>query len=269
VTRPAETLETFMSKVRALSVEAAAAPQRVATIEASDPDLKAALAEYILVPSPTSAGAVAAAYARLRVFDSAYVFFGRALRMDPTDAAAHDGLARLWRDSGLPHLGLTDAHRAVFYAPESPIVHNTLGTVLQAMGHVTPARKKYERALQLEPTAWYALNNLCYARVLEGDGAAAVASCRRAVEGWPRETASRNNLALAYAVAGDLAAARAEFGRAGAAAAADYNLGLMHLARGEYKAAEELFRAARLADPSMGKARLRERQAANAGAEEN
>ena len=43
----------------------------------------------------------------------------------------------------------------------------------------------------------------------------------------------------------------------------------MHLARGEYKAAEELFRAARLADPSMGKARLRERQAANAGAEEN
>ena len=266
---PAESLESFMSKVRALSLEATPTRGRATTIESSDPELKAALAEYTLVPSPTSARMVAAAYARLRVFDSAYTFFGRAVRMDPTDAAAHDGLARLWRDSGLPHLGLTDAHRAVFYAPDSPIVHNTLGTVLQAMGHVAPARRQYEQVLRLEPTAWYALNNLCYTRVLEGNGPQAIAACQRAVEGRPEEMASRNNLALAYAVSGDLVSARAEFERAGAAAAADYNTGLMHLARGEYKAAEELFRAARVADPSMGAASVRERQAASAGAEEN
>jgi Flp pilus assembly protein TadD len=80
--------------------------------------------------------------------------------VDPRDAAAHDQLARMWRDWGLAHLGLPDARAAVKHAPRSAAAHNTLGTLLEATGRFRDARRAYERALALDRDATYALTNL-------------------------------------------------------------------------------------------------------------
>ena len=54
-------------------------------------------------------------------------------------ASGATGDSRIWR--------CPTRHRAVYYAPDSPVVHNTLGTVLQALGRRAEARAQYEKAL--------------------------------------------------------------------------------------------------------------------------
>ena len=258
---PTESLETFMAKVRKLSTEAGAPRSQAATLESRDPRLGAALVAATVRPEPAAFRAVAEEYKRLSVFDKAHNYLNKALLLDPRDAATHDALARLWRDSGFPHLGLGDAHRAVYYAPSSPIVHNTLGTLLQALGQRGPARAEYQRALELDHKATYALNNLCYGWVLDGNAPKAIAACGRALELQPNLAAARNNLALAHAIAGDMPAARAEFEAAGDRAQALYNVGIVDLAQGRYNSAAKSFTAAQSERPEMVMATERARQA--------
>lgn len=258
---PAESLETFMAKVRKLSTEAGATRNQAATLESRDPRLGAALVAATVRPESAAFRVVAEEYKRLGVFDKAHNYLNKALLLDPRGAATHDALARLWRDSGLPHLGLGDAHRAVFYAPSSPIAHNTLGTVLQALGQRDHARAEYQRAIELDAKATYALNNLCYGWVLDGNAPKAIHACSRALELQPDLAATRNNLALAHAIAGDLPAARAQFAAAGDRAQALYNQGIVDLAQGRYSSAAKSFTAAQAERPELAIASERARQA--------
>ena len=97
--------------------------------------------------------------------------------LNPRDAEAYEGLARVWRDWGLPHLGVGDAHRATFYAPQSAAMHNTYGTMMQALGRYKDAKAAYELASTLDPSAAYAVNNLCYVSFLDGRIDAAIETC--------------------------------------------------------------------------------------------
>ena len=133
---PEDSFETFMAKVRKLSSEARPAGQPATTVEAQYPMLSAAAAAAAVAPSPTTLRAVAEEYRRIGIFDKALSFLTRALALDPRVEATLDLIARLWRDSGLPQVGISDAHRAIFFAPESPVVHNTLGTIFQASAGV-------------------------------------------------------------------------------------------------------------------------------------
>lgn len=261
---PADSLEIFMRKVRALSAEAR--PERVpaTTLESLRPRLAAAAAAATFAPSPETLRAAAAEYARAGVNDRAFEYLNRSIALAPRDAASYDALARLWRDSGFPQLGLGDAYRAVYYAPESSIARNTLGTLLQSLGHRDAARREYQRALGLEPTAVYALNNLCYGWVVEGEGRHAVAACEKALSLDPDFAPARHNLALAFAVVGDVSAARRTFDASSDRAQALYNVGIMHLARREYREAIKAFEEAKALRPGMhlATARLRQSQAA-------
>ena len=258
--QPAESLETFMAKVRKLSADATPRP-RAATLEGQEPQLGAAILAATAHPSPATHRAVAQEYWRLHVFDRAHQYLNKALLLDPRDAATHDALARLWRDSGFPHLGLGDAHRAVYFAPASPIAHNTLGTLLQALGRRDLARAEYQRAFELDATAAYALNNLCYGWVLEGNGPKAIDACTHALRLQPDLAAAHNNLALAHAVGGDLQAAREAFAAGGDRAQALYNAGVVDLAQGRYNSAAKSFAAANVERPALEMAAVRERQA--------
>jgi tetratricopeptide (TPR) repeat protein len=131
------------------------------TIEGTDPALSAALLVLRLAPTAAAHRAVAAEYRRLRIDDTAFDHLRAATRLDPSDAAAYDGLARIWRDWGYAALGLPDAARAVFYAPGSAAAHNTRGTLLAAIGDRAGAKRDFERALALDPTVTYAATNLC------------------------------------------------------------------------------------------------------------
>jgi tetratricopeptide (TPR) repeat protein len=235
---------------------------RSTTIETTDALLAASLRRAILEPSPESYRALAAEYRRLGVFDRAQSYLEKAQGLAPKDAATYDALARLWRDAGFPRFGLADATRAVFFAPESPAAHNTLGTILQALGQRTLAIAEYERALALDAEASYALNNLCYAWMLERQTERAITACRQALAIEPSMSAARNNLALAYASAGRSDMARATFEESGDKAAAKFNLGIMHLAQGDYRSAVNDFVQAHQLRPSMVSALARARQAA-------
>jgi len=172
-----------------------AASNLLPTVESTDPVLQAALLRLAFALTPEAHRAVADRYRALGILDMSYEHYSRATRIDRTDAAAYEGMARIWRDWGFPALGAADASRAVYYAPSSASAHNTFGTVLAAIGHDAEAREQYERAVQLEPQAAYAWNNLCYLSFLEGDAVAAATQCRTALELDPGMTAARTTLA--------------------------------------------------------------------------
>ncbi|MEQ1897746.1 MAG: tetratricopeptide repeat protein [Vicinamibacterales bacterium] len=256
-------LSSFINQTREASARATArAPQYLgATLESIDPALGAAVAVAAIERSPAAYRRVAAAYAGHGVFDRAHEYLGTALRIDRTDAATYDALARLWRDARLPHLALGDAYRAVYFAPQWAVAHNTLGTVLQALGHRAQARGHYERALEIDPAAAYALNNLCYASILDGQQRQAMAACEQALSLEPDLRAARNNLALAQAATGDLVSARRSFEAAADAAGAAYNVGIVNMARRDFTSAVASFDAAQLLRPAFPRAAARARQA--------
>jgi tetratricopeptide (TPR) repeat protein len=194
---PGDSFEAVISKIRHLAAAArpAGAKQSGATIESTDPALAAALAALQIMPTAAAHRQVAGEYVRLRLLDVAYDHYRRATVLDREDGAAYDGLARIWRDWGLAHLGLGDAQRAVYFAPWSAEAHNTLGTLLQALGQRTKARAAYERAQALDPGAAYAANNLCYLAFVDGRTSRAIELCQRAAALDPSLAAARRNLA--------------------------------------------------------------------------
>jgi Flp pilus assembly protein TadD len=235
------------------------------TLEGSDPRLRAALQAAELLPTAANYRRVAAEYRRLRILDKAFDYLTLILDEAP-DADAYAERAQVWRDWGWASWGIGDAYRAVDLKPESPMVLNTLGTVLQAVGELQAARESYRKALDIDPNAAYVLNNLCYLSYLEGRFEEAIGECRAALEDDSSLEAARHNLALAYAASGRLDEARKGLLSGGDAATGHYNLGIILLAQGEYGPAEEAFLAASEARPRWPEAMARARQAAKMAA---
>ena len=170
-------LASANADVRA-AVAAAKRPDRpeTPTVESVNPDLASALAVLAASPTAVSERRVAETYLRAGIFDIAHDHYTKALRLDPKDGWAYDGLARVSRDSGFPQFGLGDAYRAVYRLGGAPEALNTLGTILFALGHLSEAHARFEQALRQCPDAAYALNNLCYVALTVGDSSGAAAA---------------------------------------------------------------------------------------------
>jgi tetratricopeptide (TPR) repeat protein len=259
---PSDDFASYLARMKAQAPDARP-PKNPAsqTVEMSDPLLAAALAVLANSPTPAAHRQVATEYRRLGVLDSAHAHFTEAMKLDPHNAAAYDGRARVWRDFGFPGLGLSDAYRAIHYAPLSAAAANTLGTLFEAMGRLGDARSQYSRALQLDPSATFAMTNLCHIDTMLGRRVA-VAACRTALSASPASGVAHNNLALAYAVAGDFPRAYREFLVAGDLATAQYNMGIMYMASRQPERAAEAFRSARQTNPEFALAGERLRQLA-------
>jgi tetratricopeptide (TPR) repeat protein len=229
------------------------------TLESTDERISQALKQLTSDGSAEAHRKVAGEYYRRGVLDQAHEHYTAATQRDPRDAASFDALARIWRDWGMPQQGLGAAHRAVRLAPESAAAANTLGTLLQATNQLRLARQWYARAIALDPMAAYALNNFCYALIML-EQPDAVEACRRAVDAAPRSPVARNNLGLAYAAAGDLVNAREQF-RQVSRTAADYNMGILHMAMRDYRAAAQQFGVALQSAPQSTLIARRARQA--------
>ncbi len=137
------------NRSRASSRRCASSPRRrgprrrsLPTSKSQDADLLAARLVLAVWPGAESQRRRRGGVHALGVLDAAYDHFKAALRLEPTDAASFDGLARIWRDWGLPNLGLGDAHRAIYYAPASATVYNTLGTILLSLGQTRRPLKR-------------------------------------------------------------------------------------------------------------------------------
>ena len=255
----AKSLSEFMQKVRHLSANARplSAKDAAETLESRDPALAADLLLVLSQPSAERHRAIGERYRALGVLDAAYRHFNSALTLNPRDAAAYEGLARVWRDWGLPELALGDAHRATFYAPQSASARNTYGTVMQALGRYKDASAAYELASWLDPEAAYAVNNLCYLAFVNGRIDEAIDRCNAALELDPSLGAARNNLALAFAASGRMDLARTQFLDAGDRASGLYNAGIAYLAAGDERSALAAFDAASRARPTFNLSRER------------
>lgn len=238
-----------------------------AQVESQDPELASALAMLPFAQNATQHRRVAERYYRLHILDSAYDHFLQATKLDASDGAAFEGLARIWRDWGFAERGLGDASRAVHFAPSLPAAHNTLGRILLTLGRYRDARQAFERTLALDPAAAYAFNNLCYLSLLEGDVTLAASQCQAALDADPNFVPARNNLALAYAVSQRDDLAQREFIATGDPAAAAYNMGIVREAEGDYAAAAKAFDEASRQRPSWSAARLKARQTHKLAAE--
>jgi len=254
-------LSLYMQQVREFSRRARTDTTSAQTAERWSQDLASAISRLAASPTVGQEVGLAQAYVRAGILDQAYEHFARATKLDPGEGAAWDGVARIWRDWGFPHIGLGDAYRAVWAAPRSPAVRNTLGTILQYLDRGSDARAQFAQALAFDPGAAYAENNMCYSWLMEANAAAAGDACSRALGIDPEMLPARNNLALARAINGDLAGAAEIFGRVGGEAVAQYNLGIVYLSQRRYSVAADAFDRAAELQPALVLARARARQA--------
>jgi len=254
-------LETYIEQVRHLSVSAAPPLPSSETLESRDGHLREALKALQASPTADAHLRVAALYRRAGVLDQAFGHYQAAATIDRQSAAAYEGLARTWRDWGRPDLGLADAWRAVYYAPDSPEALNTYGTLLMALGRPDDAARTFSRVTELAPRASYGWTNRCYVAFERGALDESVGFCRRALALTPELTDARNDLALAYAAGGDLTSALAEFERGGDEASGQYNLGIVLLAARQFAPAAEAFERASMLRPGWSAAQVRAAQA--------
>ena len=256
-----DSLEVFIGKVRRLSIAAVPKRDAVVTVETQNVELRSALEALRSGGTAERHRRVAEAYRTAGILDLAYDNFVSARDLDGRDAAAYDGLARIWRDWGLPHLGIGDARRALYYAPESAAAYNTYGTLLDALDQRAEARRAFERALELDPRAAYAWTNLCYQSFQAGNFDGAAAQCRRALALEPGFAPAHNNLALVHAATGNLWLAEAQFAAGGSEAASQYNVGIVFSANRRYSDAARAFEGAERLRPGWAIAAERAQQA--------
>jgi len=170
-------------------------------LEHAFPDVAGAMVRHAVEPGVASELRLAQAFMRHGILDEASEHFTEATRLDPREGAAWEGLARVWRNWGVPGYALGDAYRAVYASPDSPVAQNTLGTVLLTLGRGSEARARFARAAALDPGAAYAWNNRCFAWLTEGNAEAAVPDCLRALAIDPDLSPAARNLAVARAMA--------------------------------------------------------------------
>ena len=259
--RPVEdTMHDYVRKVRDLQSRAHPKSSLLPTLESTDPMLSKALLALAIDESADRHVMVADAYRNAGVTDYAFRHYLRATTLDPCSAAGYDGMARLWRDWGRSDIAIGDAYRAAYCNPHSAEIYNTLGTIMAALGQTGNAREEYRKSLALDAHNPPALTNLGYMEIQAGHLDEAVRLCAEAVSVAPDFEPARNNLALAYISRGDYPAAERTLDGA-RNAIAQYNLGVLRLATGDFRLAADAFDAAAVLRPSMKLARLRAVQA--------
>lgn len=146
----------------------------------------------------------------------------RLLIADPADAAALHLLGAIRRRDGQYQESIDLISRALAHDPDLVGAHNDLGEAYRAINDFTRARACYERAIALDPLDAEAHNNLGFAHALEHN-----------LEQAERCFKSAASLSPGWAVA-------------------RFNLGLALKKRALFDKASKEFRAAWLADPSVG-----------------
>jgi tetratricopeptide (TPR) repeat protein len=253
-----------MRDVRDLQAKAGPKSSFLPTIETRNSSLAKALLLVAMQDTAANHRAVSAAYRDAGVLDFAFRHLQRAVALNRCDAAAYDGMARLWRAWGRPDVAIGDAYRAINCNPASAEIYNTLGTIMQLLGQNDNARRAYERAVALDSRATFALNNLCYLEASEGHGAVAERYCNLALAESPAFEPARNNLTLAYIAGDDVTTAERQLLSGERTADRWYNVGMLRLATGRYREAAEAFDQASVANPSLRIATRRAVQARRA-----
>ena len=129
--------------------------------------------------------------------DEAIGLAGRAVSLDPQNAANHLALSRAWAQSPRPgavERQLAAAREAVLLDPNSPDAQVQIGVALAASAEIEAARAAYHEALRLAPGNSAALNNLAVLDLQAGTPAAATRNLAAALAAHPQGAVARRNL---------------------------------------------------------------------------
>ena len=99
---PPKQLHEYMQEVRKRQAKAAPKSSLLPTLETRDSGLAKALLLVAMQDTAANHRAVSAAYRDAGVLDYAFRHLQRAVALNRCDAAAYDGMARLWRAWGRP-----------------------------------------------------------------------------------------------------------------------------------------------------------------------
>ena len=92
----------------------------------------------------------------------------RAIDLDSTYLAAYGALGRLYVDQGKLAAAREEFEVMARRAPQSVAVLTMIGIIFQAEGNVESARARFERALEIDPEAAVAANNLAWIHAEHG-----------------------------------------------------------------------------------------------------
>jgi tetratricopeptide (TPR) repeat protein len=182
--------------------------------------------------TPESYVAAGNASAKERQYDKALEAFRQALRIDPDNAAAHQGLGmtyytlgrlaeavdplktavRLDQQNAAPHLNLAivlasmrradeaiaELKEAQRLSPDSPRVHNEIGNVLHNIGRFDAALGEYQEATRLDPTVPAVHHNVGLMLMRLGRFSEAVEPLNEALRLDPNYRNARYHLSNAY-----------------------------------------------------------------------
>lgn len=134
-------------------------------------------------------------------FTDSVACYKRALRLDPADVSTLTGLTAVLLRMHDPEAAEVFAQRALALAPNDPLTHNNLGSVLDRRADYGRGLAEYQRAVDLDAlngteTATY-LNNLGYALLRKGETSKAIGYFRDAVRVSPDFRLAEANLAYA------------------------------------------------------------------------
>lgn len=113
--------------------------------------------------------------------DDAIAALREALKMDANIAAAHFALGNALRTSDVA-ASAAEFAAAAKLAPDSAVVHNSLGVALSRQGDAKAAAEEYRKAIGISPKQAVTHFNLAQALAKSGDRAGALAEYRAAAE---------------------------------------------------------------------------------------
>lgn len=123
--------------------------------------------------------------------------YHHALELNPRLADVHNSLGDALRRNGQPQAAVESCLRALQINPGLAAAHSNLGNALLGLGRAEEAEASYRRALSIEPDRAEVHSNLAKLLLDVGRTEESIASARRAVELAPRLAAAHENLANA------------------------------------------------------------------------
>jgi tetratricopeptide (TPR) repeat protein len=198
-------------------------------------------------------------YAQLRDYASAEKALRKAVELEPSNPNLYAMLGAIYRDQGQTDRAIAEFDRLVRKSSKPAAVQTLIGTLLESQQRFDEAKKRYEEALQLDPNAPVAANNLAWLIAERGGNLdVALQLAQKAKAGRPESAEISDTLGWVFYKKGLFSQAVTALAESVAkkpeVAVFQYHLGLSYAKAGRAGLARETLNTALALDPKSPQA---------------